>query len=69
MAAQDRYEHFDPEGYFWTPQWDFQNNQPMTVRAVRLPNGSMHRFRTMVSIAEANKVYQAAIRRGLGLTT
>ena len=68
MASQaDRYEHFDTEGRFWTPEWDFRRSQPKTVRAVRLPDGSSHRFRSFVSIGEANEVYQAAIRRGLGL--
>jgi hypothetical protein len=58
---------FDTQGRFWTPAWDYRHDQPCTVEAVQLPDGCWHEFERFVSPAEANAVYQAAIRKGLGL--
>lgn len=67
MSIHERVRHFDTQGRFWTPDWDHARSQPKTVQAVRLPDDTWHEFRHFVSVAEANEVYQNAIRGNLGL--
>lgn len=67
MIASGRLEYFDTHGRFWTPAWDYKWGQPKEIRAVILADGSRHEFPSFVCEREANEVYQASIRRGLGL--
>ena len=53
----DRYQHFDPGHRFWTPDWDAVHDQPRTVKAIKKPNGSWHKFDDLVSVAEADLLF------------
>ncbi len=64
----ERFRHFDTQGRFWTPAWDFFHREPKTVQAVRLADGTWHEFSSMVCVAEADALYQASIRQRLGLS-
>lgn len=66
--VENRFRHFNTQGRYWTPAWDYERDQPKTVEAVQLFDGSWHEFDRFVSRGEAGEFYVADFMRRRPLT-